>query len=64
MEGAQKPRFPSRQFCSDRREATDGGSEVPTFSLLHQVAAELPRAHNCFFIFWPKARGKHGPAPR
>lgn len=64
MEGTWKPRFPSRRFCSNRREATDDGSAVPTFSLLHPVTAELPRAHNCFFIFWPKARGKQGPAAR
>lgn len=61
---ARKPRFPSRRFCSDRREATASGSDVPTFSFLQRVTAELPMAHSRFFLFWPRARGKHGAAPR
>ena len=55
---AQKPRFPSRHFSSDRREVTASSSDVPTVSFLQRATAELPMAHSRFFLFWPRARGK------
>ena len=54
MEGAQKPRFPSRQFCSDHREATGGGSEVPTFLLCTRWPQSSPGLTTVSSFLGPK----------
>lgn len=55
MASAQKPRFPSRRFCSDHREAMAGGSDILTLSWLRHPHTLVSAPGDC--------RAPHGSQP-